>query len=384
MVLFALGFRPFFLGAGVYAALATILWLLAWRGIVDPALPLGAAYWHGHEMLFGFAVAGLTGFLLTAVPSWTDTGPVRGPRLVGLFVLWLGGRVLAWVQSGLAYSLADGLFLPVLIAFVAPGILARNARRNGVIVALLAFLALANLAFHAEATGLLDRGARWGLYLALDLFVLFLTLIGGRVVPAFTIGGMRMAGEPVAIAPMPWLDRAAILSAAAVAAVEALAPEGRALFVVAALAAALNGSRVLRWQGWRTWRMPLVWILHLGYAWLVIGLALKALAALDLVLPSNASHALTAGAVGTMILAVMSRASLGHTGRKLEADRATTLAYGLVTLGALLRVGGPWVLPGHAAAAILAAGASWAMGFALFSIRFWPILTGPRIDGRPG
>ncbi|MFO0997421.1 MAG: NnrS family protein [Alphaproteobacteria bacterium] len=382
MTFFALGFRPFFLGAGLYAAIATLLWLLAWSGVIDPALPLSPAYWHGHEMLFGFAAAGLTGFLLTAVPSWTDTGPVRGARLVILFALWLAARVLAWSEAGPIFSIVDSLFLPLLIAFVAPGILARNAKRNGVIVLLLGLLAVANIAFHAEAADLVGSGARWGLYLALDLFVLFLTLIGGRIVPAFTIGGMRMAGEPVAIAPIAWLDRASILSAAAVAATEALLPQSLALSLVAALAALLNGARFLRWQGWRTWSVPLVFVLHLGYAWLVIGLALKALAAGGLIAPAIASHSLTAGAVGTMILAVMSRASLGHTGRKLEADRATALAYGFVTLGAVLRVAGPWT--DFAADAILAAGLAWAAGYALFAIRFWPILTRPRIDGRPG
>ena len=384
MIFFALGFRPFFLGAGLYAAIAGVLWLLVWGGLLDPGLPLVPAYWHAHEMLFGFAAAGLTGFLLTAVPGWTDTGPVRGRRLVLLFALWLAARILAWTLPGPIFSIVDVLFLPALIAFVAPGILARNARRNGVIVLVLALLTLANVAFHAEASGFLEHGARWGLYLALDVFVLLLTLIGGRVVPAFTTGGMRMAGAPVAIAPIIWLDRASILSAAGIVAVEALIGQGGALALVAGLAAALNGARFLRWQGWRTGRVPLVWVLHLGYGWLVLGLALKALAAIDLLVPTIAVHALTAGAVGTMILAVMSRASLGHTARKLEADRLTTLAYVLVTLGALLRVAGPWALPAQAVEGIFMAGLLWASGFALFSIRYWPILTRPRADGRPG
>lgn len=382
VALFRYGFRPFFLGAAIHAAIAVPVWVHAWS---DGGMPAAFdALWHGHEMIFGFAAAALAGFLLTAVPSWTGAGPLRGLRLATLFAIWLAARVLAFVPASLAaglFAAVDLAFLPVLGLAIAPGILARGGRRNAVFIVLLTLLTGANAVWHADTLGLAPGAGLGALHFALGIFAVMIAVIGGRIVPAFTIGGLRMAGSPVEIAPAPRLDLAAILAVALVALAPPLGVPQTAIAILAAAAAALNAVRLARWQGWRARALPLVWILHLGYAWLVAALALTALAAAGLVAPMAATHALGAGAAGTMILAVMSRAALGHTGRELRAGPAAVLAYALVTAGALARVAA--VLTGGDDLAH-AAGVLWAGGFAAFAIGYAPILLGPRPDGRPG
>lgn len=379
------GFRPFFLLAGLYAAVSIVAWVPLAHGhyLIETALPL--PYWHGHEMVFGFGAAAMAGFLLTAVPNWTGSGPVRGGRLALLAAVWLLGRIAAWVSgaNALPFAIVDLAFLPLLAALIAPGIIARNARRNGVFVLLLALLWAANAAVHLDALGVIV-GARWGLGVGIAILLIAISVIGGRIVPAFTIGGMRMVGAPVAIVPRPRLDMIAIASVAGTGVLEAAGAPDVAVGAMAALAALANAVRLAGWQGWRTWRVPLVWVLHLGYAWLVLGFALKALASFDLAPANAALHALTAGAAGTMILAVMTRASLGHTGRPLRANLATTIAYLLVTLGAAMRVVGPFFDGELGRELVGFSGMVWAAGFLLFSIVYAPILLGRRADGRPG
>jgi uncharacterized protein involved in response to NO len=336
-----------------------------------------------HEATFGFAVAALAGFLLTAVPNWTGAGPLRGARLAALFALWLAGRVALFapaVPASLAAAV-DLAFLPALAAAVAPGILARNARRNGVVVLALALLWLADIGWHADRLGVAPGLALPAAHATIGLLALLVALVGGRIVPAFTIGGMRMAGRPVEIAPAPRLDAAAIAALAATVVLETAAAPDAPLAATAALAAVLHAARLARWRPWRTLGVPLVWILQLGYAWLVVALALLAAAALGLVPRGAATHALAGGAIATMILAVMSRASLGHTGRALAADRVTVTAYLLVTLGAALRVAASF--PGGVVL-VEPAALSWSAGFLVFAARYAPILLRPRPDGRPG
>lgn len=379
------GFRPFFLLAGLYAAVSIIAWVPLVHGhyLIETALPL--PYWHGHEMVFGFGAAALAGFLLTAVPNWTGGGPVRGWRLALLASVWLFGRIAAWISgaNALPFAIIDLAFLPLLTALIAPGIIVRNARRNGVFVVLLALLWAANAAVHLDALGVIVA-ARWGLGLGIAILLVAISVIGGRVVPAFTIGGMRMAGTPVAIVPRPHLDMVAIASVAGTGLLEAAGAPDSAVGALAALAAIANAIRLAGWQGWRTFRVPLVWVLHVGYAWLVAGFALKALAAFELVPANAALHALTAGAAGTMILAIMTRASLGHTGRPLRANLATTISYLLVTLGAAMRVAGAFFDGTLGQELVGFSGMTWAAGFLVFTAAYAPILLGRRIDGRPG
>ncbi len=381
--LFQYGFRPFFLLAGLHAALAVPLWLAIWRGDLgwQPAMP--ASIWHAHEMLFGFATAALAGFLLTAVPNWTGTAAIKGPRLMLLVAVWVAGRVAAYGPSALVFAILDCAFLPLLALMVGPGIILRNGKRNAVMVAILVLLALINAAVQFDGFGIAGLSSAWALRLGIAVFALMVGIIGGRIVPAFTLGGMRMAGQPMEITPSRPVELGAILSLAAFALATAAQGPDWALGAIAAIAGCLNLLRFLRWQGWKSWRVPLVWVLHLGYGWLIVGLLMTAAAHLTPLVPEPAAiHALTAGAFSTMILAVMSRASLGHTGRQLQADRITTAAYHLVLCGALLRVAAPFLA---AEATLLAVGGLlWATGFLVFALRYLPILVLPRPDGRPG
>ena len=384
LTIFAYGFRPFFLLAGLHAALSLLAWVGVLQGWIDAPAGWPPATLHGHEMIFGFASAALAGFLLTAVPGWTKAGPLRGWRLALLVLLWLVGRIAAAAGADPAlYAALDLAFLPGLFACVAPGILRASAKRNAVVLVMLGVVWTANAGVHLSMLGAGFVSARWGNELGLALFVLFIALIGGRIIPPFTIGGTRMAGRPVDLAATPNLDRAVMATTAAWAASLALDLPDVAVAVAAALAALANGARFLRWRPLATLRIPLVWVLHLGYAWLVLGLVGAAGAWLALWPKAVALHALGAGAVATMILAVMSRASLGHTGRKLVAAPLTTAAYLLVTLGAAARVIAS-LIESDLQILLAGAGLSWAAGFFLYLYVSAPILLRPRVDGRPG
>jgi uncharacterized protein involved in response to NO len=386
--LFEYGFRPFFLGAALMAALAIPLWLLRWLGAFELDSNWMPSLWHAHEMLFGFAAAALAGFLLTAVPSWTGAPALRGAPLAFLAGIWLLGRLLAYAggEVGAAlFAAVDLAFLPLLAVAVAPAIMAGSARRNGLFILLLALLFLANLTMHLEALGWADDSAGAGLRLALGLFLLMITLIGGRILPAFTASGLKAAGIAAELRPAPALDKAAILATALLAIVFTLADAGPATAVLAVLAALAHAARLARWAGWKARRIPLLWILHLAYAWLILGLALLAAASLSAAVPLSAAlHALAAGAIASMVLGVTSRAALGHTGRPLATGPTTVAAYVLVLLGAALRVAAPF-LPGDGQIhAIGAGGLLWSAGFVCFLAVYLPILVGPRADGRPG
>lgn len=378
------GFRPFFLLAGLQASLFLTLWVAGW--LLGWRVPMGDTpiLWHGRAMLFGFASAALAGFLLTAVPNWTEAGPVRGARLAALVLAWLAAQALSLLPFPLAFAAADLGFWLLLIALIAPGILKRNARRNGVFVVILSVLTGLDLLWHASL--IYDRAdlALTALQAALGLYLLAIAIVGGRIVPAFTIGGLRQAGHPATIAPAPRLGLAAIviLVAAIAAKIAGLLPGLQAALFLAA--AVLHALRLQRWWRREILPLPIVWSLHLGYAFLPLGFALEAAAALDLVPGSAATHALGSGAVALMILAVMTRASLGHTGRRPDAPPLTVLAYLLVAAGALLRVITAFGLGAASQPLLIAAGLLWAAGFAVFVVGYAGILTQARIDGRPG
>lgn len=383
--LFAYGFRPFFLAAGIYPAVALAAWIGSFAGwwAVGGDQPM---LWHGHEMMFGFLVAAFAGFLLTAVPNWTGIPRLHGPPLIGLFALWLAGRVAMWLPGlvpPLVQATVDLAFLPAFALAVGIPIFSRSRARNGAFIVLpLAFTA-ANVAYHAAMLGFAVDGVT-ALHIAIDLMLVALTVIGGRIVPAFTQSGLRMAGVMVSIPAAPALDRAAIVSILAVIVLDLSGLPGIVAAIVFLVAAFVHGLRLVHWQGWLAWRLPLVWVLHLGYLWLVAGLALRAAGALGLVTPVAGLHALTAGAMATMVVAVMTRASLGHTGRLLASSPGIVAVYLLVTLGALGRVLGAALPVGDYTVTMAAAGLAWGLGFLLFAAIYAPILIGPRADGREG
>lgn len=392
--LFSYGFRPFFLGAALHALLAMGLWLtwiavhasggaLARLSIASPP-----HVWHAHEMVFGFATAAIAGFLLTAVPNWTGALPLGGRPLVVLFSIWLVGRIAmaltAFLPAGLV-AVADIAFLPALGFVAARQLFVAPQRKNMVFLALLAVMTAGNVAYHLAISGLAGRlDELAGVRAALLVVVVLIAIIGGRIVPAFTHNYLHLSENP---GPMPVrsarLDVAAIVSMILFALLTLLPVDARIVGVAAAASALLNGWRLAGWRGIATTGSPIVLVLHLGYLWIVIGLALWALAALTgLVTEVAALHAFGSGAAGTMILAVMTRAALGHTGRRLVAAPMTVAAYVLVTAAALLRTLGPVLAPGHYNAVMLAAGLAWMGAFASFFAVYLPILTTPRVHQR--
>jgi uncharacterized protein involved in response to NO len=389
--LFDYGFRPFFLLTGLYAICAVAVWLWVLQSGAWPDGRLQPQHWHAHEMLFGFVAAAIAGFLLTAVPNWTGRRGFSGRPLMILVGLWFTGRLamalaisLAGTLPALVVAAIDLAFFPALAAILAPSLIKARRFHNLPFLLILALLFTANLLFHLEWLGWAGVGIDAAVPLAVDTVLLVIVVVGGRIVPSFTLNALRKIGTPVTIPPRPWLDGAAIGSVALVLVVDLAAP-GTPLAGAAALAAALlHAVRLGRWHGPKTIGEPILWVLHLGYAWIVIGLALKAawllagaeFAALWL-------HALTIGGFATMILAVTTRASLGHTGRALVAPRPIVLSYLLITLAAAIRVFGPTIgidyLAGMAAAGLL-----WVGAFLLFVIVYAPILVRPRPDGQPG
>jgi len=378
------GFRPFFLAASLWAALAVPVWLAMFaRGV---ALPIGLApvVWHAHEMVYGFGAATVAGFLLTAVPNWTGRTPMQGAPLALLVLLWAAGRVgvlLAGVTGAAAATVADLSFPAVFLGVIGREIVGSRNWRNLPVVAALALLLAGNLLVHLEALGLTetaDLGNRCGL----ATLLLLISLIGSRIIPSFTRNWLRrVRPEPPAPPPRERLDRAAWLLPAPAFAIWAFVPEGTVTPYALFLAGTAVAWRLSAWQGLRTRREPLLLILHIGYGWLAVGLLLLGVSGIDPLLPATAAvHALTAGAVGTMTLAVMTRASLGHAGRPLVAGPVTRMIYGLITLAAALRVLSPLV-GDYAFVALLFSAIAWTGAFGLFAIIYGGVLVRPRVAG---
>lgn len=375
----ALGFRPFFLLAGLFAAVAVPLWLAV--SLAGLALPttLAPAAWHGHEMVFGFTVAVVAGFLLTAVRTWTGQPMPSGAPLGGLALLWLAGRVAMLLSGTIPPLVAAGVdlaFVPALGVAIGRPLVRTKNWRNALLLVPLAGLFGANLFFHFGPEGSASRALR----VAIDAVVVIVVVIGGRVIPSFTENALR-----VVAVRRPWLDRAALGATAAVLVLDAIPDAGAAAGGAAILGGVLNGARLAGWRSPQTRRHPILWVLHLGYAWLALGLVLTGVAAfVPTWLPSAPLHALTVGGIGTMVLGMMSRVALGHTGRMLEVSRVTVLGYVLLGLSAAVRALGPLVLPSEYRAEILVSGALFAAAFSLFVVAYLPILTAPRVDGKPG
>src|SRR5262245_29694924 len=333
----ALGFRPFFLLAAMLAAGAVPLWMLIYQGVLEPISYLPPTVWHAHEMVFGFAAAVIAGFLLTAATNWTGRRTATGAGLGALAALWIAGRVALIVPSVPAW-LAIGLdvaFLPVVAIVLAIPLIATGNRRNVVFPIVLAVLGLINLTIHLGAIGVVDWDPSRRLRIAIDLILLMIGVLGGRVIPSFTKNALPQAK----VNPCPKASVLALLSLAAVAIAE-MATDNAAMTGSIALAAGI--INVLRMRGWgpfATRRTPILWILHVGYAWLAAGLILRGVAELTDLVPRDAGmHALTLGAVGSMIIGMMSRVALGHTGRSIVPAPLTVAAYWLVNAAALMRV----------------------------------------------
>jgi uncharacterized protein involved in response to NO len=378
--LFALGFRPFFLGAGILAVVFIALWLALYRGYLPLVLFVSPAQWHAHEMLFGFAGAVIAGFLLTAVQNWTGMQTPSGTPLALLFLLWLAGRMAPFLPGlpTLLYALVDAALFPALMVAIARPILRARQTRNLAFPLMLAMLTLANLLVHAEWLGLAQTASA-GFSLAIFMVVLMMVVLGGRVIPSFTDNKLRTRARRWKW--VEWLAPASVLATLVALLVQ---PLSALTALIAAIAAAIHGIRLAGWHTREYWRVPLLWALHLGYGWIVVGFALTALAALGVTALSLALHAFTAGAIGTLTLGMMARVSLGHTGRLLESPRAIHPAFALVTLAAGARVLWPLVDSGSHTGAVLTSGLLWILAFSIFVLVYAPMLVLRRVDGKPG
>ncbi|AKS42934.1 NnrS family protein [Wenzhouxiangella marina] len=385
--LFAYPFRIFFLAAAGYAIVA----LPAWLTVIIGGLPLNgsipALNWHAHEMLFGFTGAAIAGFLLTAMCNWTGAAPLEGRRLMLLFLCWLAGRMAMWLSSALpeaVVALIDLSFPAIVTVYAGRIIIAAGSRRNLVLVAVLAVFCLCNAGFHlgllTDRIGLVIASER----AALLLVVILITVIGGRITPAFSRNWLqRQARSSHSVRAWAWLDRSTIGSLLAL--VIALFAFGSSPLTgaLACAAALFQSARLLAWSGWSTAREPLLWILHLGQVFIPLGLGLMAAAMLGLAIPATAwAHALGT-AVAIMILGVMTRVALGHTGRPLTLPTGGVALYAAAIAAMLLRLAValgwlPW------RGGLLVSGLLWMLAFLGFVLIYWPILSRPRVDGRLG
>jgi uncharacterized protein involved in response to NO len=377
--LWALGFRPFYLLASAFAALSIGLWALQFAGWIGHPY-LEGPLWHAHEMLFGFTLAVVVGFLFTAGRNWANRPTPTGLPLAALAALWVAGRVLVLTPFGWAAAIVNVAFpLAAAIALAIPFIAAGN-RRNYFFVALLLLMSAAEMIVHLDHLGVLQVPGRVGIQVGLDSVLFIVSVMAGRVIPMFTNNGVWGANAT----RHPVLEKLVLGSVLVLLAADVLQVQGAPLAVLAVACAVAQLARWALWQPWKTLRTPIVWVLHAAYLWIPVHLLLRAMAVGGLVTPSAASHALTVGAIGGMVIGMMTRTARGHTGRPLKADRWEVACYVMVLLAAVTRVIPPLAVPEHTVNAILCSAALWSAAFGIYTVRYWPILTRARLDGKPG
>jgi uncharacterized protein involved in response to NO len=376
--LWTLGFRPFYLLASIFGALSVGLWSLQYAGWLGRPY-LQGSLWHAHEMLFGFALAVIVGFLFTAGRNWTGKATPSGLPLAALALLWVAGRVLVLTPYGWAAAVANTAF-PLLsaIALAVPFIAAGN-RRNYFFIALLLLMSVAVLGIHLDQLDVFDIPEWIGIQVALDVLLFIMAVMAGRVVPMFTNNALPQAKA----ARQPLVEKAALGSILLLLAADVVQLHGALLIGLTLAATVIHLWRLALWRPWKTGRAPLVWVLHLAYAWIPGHLALRAAAEMQWFSSSASVHALTVGAAGGLIIGMMTRTARGHTGRPLVADRWDVACYVLVGMAAAVRVLVPLAAPVFSIPAVVASALLWSAGFGLYAIRYWPVLTRARVDGQP-
>lgn len=375
--LWALGFRPFYLLAALFAAIAVPVWAVGYAGGID--LPMPGIWWHAHEMIFGFAAAVIIGFLYTAAGNWTGLKTPVGKPLAALAAVWLAGRLAMAFGSGAWVAVVDLAFLPVAAGMLLRVLIKGKSTRNYFVGAVPAALSLANLFFHLAVLGVIEADPLMAMHLALGLVVVLETIVGGRVIPMFTFNGLRGVRQ--------WrnkqLDWAAAIATGIALLLWAL-DAGAWAGVVSLLAAVLQAIRLGGWNPWATRGTPILWVLHLAYLWIPLGLALVGLTQFGVLPRSAGIHALAIGATGGLIIGMITRTALGHTGRMLIAGRIETAAYALVLLAALVRVLTVGFIPAAQIGGVHAAATLWSLGFLLYLWRYTPFLMRARADGKEG
>jgi uncharacterized protein involved in response to NO len=381
-IVFQKGFRPFFLLGGIWAICLVPWWAFTYQQPMSGEPGLESISWHSHEMVFGFTMAIVAGFLLTAVENWTSRPTARGAFLTVLVGLWMIGRLVGLGGAAAAIAgLADLLFIPTLTVAVAIPLLLARSQRNYLFLAILPLLWICDLLLHLRTSGLLPQSFLRTDLVAVDLIVVVLVIITGRIVPLFT----RNALADESIRPIPGLSVAAIISVIVVALIEVAAPGGYVMAVAASVAGLLVLGRSVHWGFQKTLGKPILWVLHLGHAWIWLGLLLKAASAAGMPIQSSvATHALTAGAIGTLTLGMMARVTLGHTGRPLQVSPTMTIAFVAISASALLRVFGPWLRADLTRTALISSATLWSLAFALYVLGNVRSLITPRPDGKPG
>lgn len=379
-VLLGMAFRPFFLMNGLFAILVICVWVMTLHGIGPLLLtPL----WHSHEMLMGFVMAAVAGFSLTAVATWTGRPALQGAPLAWLLMSWLVGRVVMLLSSWLPVNVVlvvDTIFPALLCVLLAREIIAARNKRNYPLVAIIGVITLLNVLYHLGSHQWLAGAERLAIYLLIHTILLLVVIIAGRIVPTFTANWLRNQGIDQLPVNSTWVNRTAISLTVVVGLGAGFAPMHPLTGVLAFAAVLIHGFRLGRWKGIATTSNPLLFVLHVAYAWIPSGYFLLACSSFGWFFsPTAALHALTMGAVGSMILAVTTRVALGHTGRPLQAARATVVAYWVFTVAVLIRVLGPLADDNYLSIIDLSA-VGWIIAFAIFSWVYWPILTGPRPD----
>jgi len=383
LVLFALGFRPFFLLSGLFAILSIALWVPTFVGW----LPLNSYYgqigWHSHEMIFGYTAAVIAGFLLTSVRNWTEMTTPQGSSLAALTLIWCLGRILPFFPSALSaelIALVDLSFLPALAVGIGVPLVRRGDRRNLLFLPLIAVFWLANILVHLALLGFVPNLAHKAVILGLNLVVLLIVIMGGRVIPFFT----ERALQAVRIKRWNAIERLAIISVIAFTLAEFFFIDPRVAGVFAGVAAIANGIRLGGWYTYRYWRVPLLWVLHLGYGWIVAGFMLKAGSALGVIPPQFTVHAFSLGAIGVLTMGMMARVSLGHTGRPLKVGAGMVIAFAAVNLAAVTRGLLPILQPQWFPQVVILSGVLWLVAYAIFIVVYVPVLLQPRLDGKLG
>jgi len=377
--LWQLGFRPFYLLAASFAALSVALWAAQYAGLMTGAYLAGPT-WHAHEMLFGFTLAVVAGFLFTAVHNWTGQPSPTGSGLAALAALWVAGRVLVLTPWSIAAAVVNVAFpLGVAVGIAVPLWRVRN-RRNYFFVGLMLLMAVALACIHLASLGALELPMWAGVQLGLDGILFVMSVMAGRVVPMFTNNAVPGANARRS----PNVERSALGGVLILLVADLLRLSGLAMIVLTLALASVHAWRLWLWNPVSTRRTPLLWVLHLAYAWIPVHLALRAAVEVGWVPRPFAVHALTIGAIGGLTIGMMVRTARGHTGRALQADRFEVACFVLVAAAAAARVFGPLLLPQYFLLSTLLSAVLWSSGYLLYAVRYWPILTQARIDGRPG
>lgn len=375
-----LGFRPFYLGATLFACLSIPAWIVLFIGQTEWTPVIPPLLWHAHEMLFGFAAAVIMGFLMTAVKAWTGLSTPRGAALAALIGIWLAARIAATFGPYPVYAALDIVLLPAVAVILGRLLLRAGNRRNLPLVGLLGLLTVANLVFHLAMLGFLEVSAIRPLYAALALIVLIESVMGGRVIPAFTMNGvpgLRLKVDPL-------MEKATGVASVLALLLWIFLPNAIATALVLVGAAVLQMLRLASWKPWLTVHKPILWVLHLAYAWIPVGFLLLALGVVGWFPMSAGVHALAVGATGGLIIGMVTRTARGHTGRPLHASPMEVAAYALVFLAAIVRVVAPLVVPQYLIVSVIVASSAWALAFALYLALYTPWLMRVRLDGKDG